>query len=95
MHRRIAGAAALAAGVATGVALLSSGGAAQNPDAIGLTAATNPGAAPQLHVSGNKLVTPTATEWSCTAWTGPEPSTTACRTTASSTGPPAGVDQRR
>jgi len=61
-HRQIAGAAALAAAAATGIAVFSSGGAAQNPDAIGLTGATtatNPGAAPQLQVSGNKLVTPT------------------------------------
>jgi endoglucanase len=65
-QRRVAGAAVLAAaGIATGVTVFSSGGSAQlgaqyavpAPSATtGLTSATNPGAAPQLHVSGNKLI---------------------------------------
>jgi hypothetical protein len=56
----------LAASVAAGVAVFSSGGSAQVPAQYvargahaaptGLTSATNPGAAPQLHVSGNELV---------------------------------------
>ncbi|HUB42724.1 MAG TPA: cellulase family glycosylhydrolase [Streptosporangiaceae bacterium] len=64
-QRGVAGAVVLAAGIATGVTVFSSGGAAQLPAqyvapgghaATGLTSATNPGAAPQLHVSGNELV---------------------------------------
>jgi endoglucanase len=64
-QRRVAGAAVLAAGIATSVAVFTSGGSAQVPSqyvapapqaATGLTSATNPGAAPQLHVSGNELV---------------------------------------
>jgi endoglucanase len=65
-HRRVAGAAVLAASVATGVAVFSTVGSAQAPAQYavqaqhaaptGLTSATNPGAAPQLHVSGNELV---------------------------------------
>ena len=62
MQRRVAGAAVLAAGIATGVTVFSSVGSAQGPVpsvadvGSGLTAATNPGAAPQLHVSGNELI---------------------------------------
>ncbi len=59
MRRRVTGVAVLAASVATGVAVFSSAGSAASPPAFGLTAATNPGAAPQLHVSGNKLVSAT------------------------------------
>jgi endoglucanase len=65
-HRRVAGAAVLAASVAAGAAVFSSVGSAQVPAQYavraqhaaptGLTSATNPGAAPQLHVSGNELV---------------------------------------
>ena len=64
MQRRVAGAAALAAGLATGIGLIATAGSGQSPalgttSAIAATTATNPGAAPQLHVSGNKLISAT------------------------------------
>ena len=48
---------------------------------------TASGPAPQLHVSGNKLVNASGQTVCCTGWTGPAPNTRACRATASSTAP--------
>ena len=58
------------------------------------TAAPAAARAPQLHVSGNKLVNAPARGWCCTAWTAPAPSTCVSRATASSTARSPGVGQR-